>query len=498
MSMGHTVKPVSEVIDRLERQQGLRLSVILSRLESGDDTVLITPIGKRVGPEELFDSWKRKFDSNSSRMNSVLLEIEHNQMSKYGPRSIAQPYSSIKQDVISTFESRHVKCDHLDPRPLNSEDRGNIRPIAQVEALSGIKRATNSGLPYLMRTNKVLNEIYDNLKRDYEANWPTVPFVRTQELGKTRVVNGQPKSDIIIESAYFVPLFNYYRKLNCYSAMIGPSEVNTKMTRLLSETVRLGLSCVSGDIEFFDRSVQEELQDLSFSEMRFLINSAYHPVFNEIAYRFGTKPMILPDGVYYGKHGIPSGSQFTNLVGSIANRKVCNQPIELSQFLGDDFATATHDPQLIFSRYEDCGLQLNKDKTVVSSNYYLYLQNLFHPDYMEDGEIKGVYPTFRALNRLVYPERFTDFESYELDGKSYFALRSLSILENCRYHPMFEEFVKWWLAYEKYAIPQDKSISNYVKYVRDTTGTLGTANQIGDNVTGLTSWRSFQIAVRLA
>ena len=490
------IRPLSSVTDNLTKDEDIRLSIILSRLEAGDSTVLITPVGKRVGPDELFESWKRIFDKNSTRMNDVLLEIESNQAEKYGPRSIAKPYSEVRDSLLTTYSSADQACDHVSSKPPFSRDRGILRPTGVDMAFKTIKKSTNSGLPYLMRTSKVLDELKSDLFDDYALDYPTVPFVRTQEQGRTRIVNGYPKSDIVIESTYFQPLFNYYRKLPCYAGMRGPSEVDTAITKLIYEAGRLNLFTVSGDISNFDASFGIPLQDKCFGEMKYLLNSAFHDDFDVIIDRFGNKPMLLPDGVYYGSHGIPSGSQFTNLVGSVGNRKVCDLPLELTQFLGDDFAAATSNPDILFQRYADCGLELNKDKTVIASGYFLYLQNLFHPDYMVDGEIRGVYPTFRALGRLVYPERFSDFESFDLDGKSYFAIRSLSILENCRNHPLFEEFVKWWLQYEKYAIPSNQSIANYVKYVNATTGTLGTTNQRGDDIGGLTNFKSYQLAVK--
>ena len=489
-------QPLSTVTDLLTEKQEIRLSIILSRLEAGDSTVLITPVGKRVGPDELFESWKRIYDKNSSRINDVLQDIEAAQAEKYGPRSIAKPYSEVKDSVLATYRNSDHPCEHISDIPPFSRDRGILRPMGIDRAFETIKKSTNSGLPYLMRTSRILPELKSDLFSDYDKDYPTVPFVRTQEMGRTRVVNGYPKSDIVVESTYFQPLFNYYRKLPCYAGMRGPSEVDAAMTKLIFDADRLNLFTVSGDISNFDASFGIPLQDKCFDEMKYLINSAFHDDFDIIKDRFGNKPMILPDGVYSGSHGIPSGSQFTNLIGSVGNRKVCGIALELLQILGDDFAAATNNPELLFQRYEDCGMELNKDKTVIANGYFLYLQNLYHPDYMVDGEIRGVYPTFRALGRLVYPERFSDFESFDLDGKSYFAIRSLSILENCRNHPLFEEFVKWWLQYEKYAIPSNQSIANYVKYINATTGTLGTTNQRGDEIGGLTNFKSYQLAVK--
>lgn len=488
--------PLSNVYDNLNKVESEKLSIILSRLVRGNEEVLVTPVGERVGPHELFEAWSKIYYANANKVNSVLNEIEENQKEKFGPRSRALPWDQIKDTFFNGYSSSDHPCEHLRIDPPSSLDKGVIRPMSVDNVVKRLKLSTNSGLPMLSKKGTVLSDTLSNLESEYEFNWPMVPFIRTQEDYKTRLVKGMPLSDIIYEAKYFYPLFEYYRHLPCYAAMNGPEEVNKAMTKLISESVRLGHSCVSGDISNFDDSFGIPLQSKCFGEMAYLIQQGYHDEFDEIAYRFGHKDMVVPDNVISGPHGIPSGSQFTNLVGSIGNRKVCDLPLELTQFLGDDFAAVAPNPDDLFSKYNSCGLDLNKDKTVVSDSYFVYLQNLFHPDYMRDGEIKGVYPTFRALNRLIYPERFSEFHKFGLDGKSYFAIRSLSILENCKYHPLFEDFVKFWLRYEKYAVPSNQSIRKYAKYLKDTTGSLGTTNQLGDDVRGMTNFESFKLALK--
>lgn len=484
-----------ELLDVLSKSETNKLSIILSRLESGNDVVLITPVGERVGPDVIFAEWNKVFMRNSDKMNEVLIEIELNQKEKFGPRSIASPWSKIKSDTLSTFDVDDHNCDHISPLPYKSADRSILRPMSASSAVDTVKRNTNAGLPTLAKKGTVLDATLENLSEEYAANYPMVPFIRTQEQGKTRVIMGYPLSDIIVETRYFEPLFRYFRQFDQFSAMRGPTDVNTAMTRLLSETVRLGQKCVSGDISGFDKDFGPSLQDNTFRKMSYLIQEQYVPEFQEIARRFGTKGLVTPDDVINGQHGLPSGSRGTNLVGSVGNDSVNGQP--LRQILGDDFACASDNPDELFKRYEKCGMELNRSKTVISDGYYLYLQMLFHPDYQRNSEIVGVYPTWRAINRLVYPERFSEFNTFGLDGKSYFAIRSLSILENCKYHPLFEELVKFWLRYEKYAIPTNQGIRMYVQYMKATTGSAGTTNQYGDDIRGLTAFESYKLIARL-
>ena len=484
-----------ELTNHLDTSENNKLSILLSRLEKGSDEVLITPVGERVGPDVIFAEWNKIFMRNSNKMNDVLIDIELNQKEKFGPRSIAKPWSEIKSDTLSTFDVMDHNCDHLSNIPYKSRDKGIIRPLSVTNAVSLLKMSTNSGLPSLSKKSTVIASTLRDIAEEYSADYPMVPFIRTQEQGKTRVIMGYPVSDIIVETRYFEPLFRYYRKLDHFAAMRGPSDVNSSMTRLLFETNRLGQQFVSGDISGFDKDFGPSLQRNVFEQMSYLIQERDIPDFQEIARRFGNKGLVTPYDVINGQHGLPSGSRGTNLVGSVGNDTVNGQP--LRQILGDDFVCASHRPEELFERYEKCGMELNKDKTLIAIGYFVFLQMLFHPDYMVNSEIVGVYPTWRALNRLIYPERFSEFNAFELDGKDYFAIRSLSILENCKYHPLFEELVKLWLRYEKYAIPTNKGIRQYVQYMKATTGSSGTTNQYGSDVRGLTNFASFKLVERL-
>ena len=81
--------------------------------------------------------------------------------------------------------------------PLKSSDKGILRPMSVDNAVKSIKLSTNAGLPTLGKKRNAVAETLQDLDSMYSENWPLVPFVRTEDSGKTRLVQGMPLSDII-------------------------------------------------------------------------------------------------------------------------------------------------------------------------------------------------------------------------------------------------------------------------------------------------------------
>jgi hypothetical protein len=479
-----------------------RLSLHLHRTSAGREDVLTTPLASALDPLTIRDGWDRIMEGSSEVMNDELRRLEADNRSKFGPRSIAKSWKERTAGVLAYFDKTQVSLDYslLD---VGLALASRLRPLSFDSALKFIKNNTNSGLPLYVRKSKVKETLSENLTKLQARTDPCILFTRTQEQGKTRPVWGFPFIDTLIEMCFYRPLFEFQSKLMWRSALRGPHDVDLTLTRIILSAIRLGEKLVSIDFSRYDTTVQSGLIDKAFDYIEKLFQPQFSSRIREIALRFKTIELITPSGILKGNHGVPSGSTFTNEVDSIVQYLIAKFVGILDDQLdvqGDDGAYRTSDPEKLFSAFKGFGLIVNTDKSYVSDNYLVYCQKLYHIDYLEDGLIGGIYPTYRAINRILYLEKFDKFLEDEITGSDYFSIRCIAILENCKYHPLFEELVTYIYNLDKYNLKfSSKGLHKYIERTYATRGTTDELmNQYGDYIKGFRSFETVKILHRLS
>ena len=80
-------------------------------------------------------------------------------------------------------------------------------------------------------------------------------------------------------------------------------------------------------------------------------------------------------------------------------------------------------------------------------------------------------------------------------GNDYFAIRAITLLENCKYHPFFEDLVKYAVRNDKYGLKfSGQGLKQYVKMLTETSGIQGLIkNQFGDDIQGIRNFESVKI-----
>jgi hypothetical protein len=478
-----------------------RVSSNLAGIESGKSQILESPYLIRKDSNTILSGWDDIYKQNITSVNAALNGLEVSNRSKFGPRSIALPWLDRKAGVYEYF-SDEVK---VTPPKVAKNVRRNLRPKDINNSLNLLKNNTNSGLPFYTDKRNVKDVYKRDLATLLKRKDPCIMFTRTQEGGKTRTVWGYPMADTLQEMRYYAPLLDYQKRLDWRNSLISPDAVDIKMTKLIDYALETGLKLLSIDFSAYDQTLKTTLQMAAFDYIKQLFQPSAAEDLDQIAKRFNTIGLVTPDGVLSGAHGVPSGSTFTNEVDSICQYLIANSfglNSNLFDIQGDDGAYALEDPNGLKDYFRSFGLQVNDDKSYVTNDYLVYLQQLFHPDYRDNaGIIGGIYPTYRALNRILYPERFTDFaESDDIKGQDYFSIRTICILENCKNHPLFRQFVEYVYSLDKYNLRySNEGLSKFVKRFEQSSGSQGIFYfRREDNPKGLRAFKTVSILNELS
>jgi hypothetical protein len=467
----------------------------------GHTEVHITPLGKSCDPIGFLVDWDEIFDSNKHKMNSTLLDMERGHRSKFGPRSIAVPWAQRQAGLKASFncqDEAHV------PKFFDLPGEGDLQPAFLKEAAEEMKSSTSAGFPFFARKGKVKPELLANFDKYCDRKDPCALYTRTQESLKTRNVWGFPFADTLYEMMYFLPILWLQKKKYWRAAIVSPDCVAERVTELILKARSSSRIIYSVDFTAFDASVKFQYTIKAFEYFARCFAPAFGPLIEELGERFYTIAICTPSAVFRGKHGVPSGSTFTNEVDSVVQIGIAltNDFInEMEcQIQGDDGVYLM--PLERVSEFEKsfsyAGLSLNAKKSSCSSDYATYCQNLFHIDYLKDGLIGGIYPTYRAINRLIYQERFVDFRKAGVKGKDYYGIRALQILENVKYHPLFEDLVRFVLVREKYSLRvSDDGLIAYCNALQNNGKNTDLKHQYGTDASGIRNFEAYKIASRI-
>jgi len=211
-----------------------KLSLLLERTDKGSDEIYMTPVGRRVGPDKILQGWDSIFNGELEKMNGTLLEIESNQRSKYGPRSIAVPWSERVNGVRNSFSRDSFKPAYAREVYEFVPVRSRLRPLSLQKAATYIKPSTNSGLPFMERKGTVLDYVSSNISSLLNANFPAVLFTRTQENNKTRTVWGIDIATVLHEMRYYRPVLDIQKIQPWRAALRSAEELDSAITKLLT------------------------------------------------------------------------------------------------------------------------------------------------------------------------------------------------------------------------------------------------------------------------
>jgi len=365
------------------------------------------------------------------------LNIERDNKSVYDPSKIFEALDryhkpiefNFKPDILKkakdiTFKhfAKPRDFDHLTPLHLGDD------------LIKIIHEEKSSGLPFMSRKGEVFDRdlaLSKEVLAGRRAPPPCVPFHRIQhgESGpKTRLVWGYPQSMTLLEACFARPLIKMFlSRRTSYLLGLKKFEVSARLTSVEEAPVRYAV-----DYSKYDSTVSADLIDYAFGVLKTYFDLSPDELvwYNKVINYFIHTPIIMPEEVGSDqfhlvlKHrGIPSGSEFTQLVGSIINcvllqyamLSLSGKPIKWESLvvLGDDSAFGFdqfYTLEQISGMVSQLGVKVGLDKSFVSWRRREPVPFLGHswlngiPDREE----------IEVVKRMVFPERISGISDTEL------------------------------------------------------------------------------------
>lgn len=455
----------------------------------------------------------------------TLLDYENDLRSKVGPLSIMKPLEQRLSDIDSYYDSILLESNPILDDALAcvikemSKGRG-LRLRSQQRTVDTMKKSTNSGSPYFTKRSTVVDKtvpcVVDNTMQYLpHSEWNICAILgwRGQEGGplpedvKQRVVWMFPFAVNIEELRVYQPLIEMCQKFNYVPAWVSMESVDERITKLFDTKDPEDL-IVCTDFSKFDQHFNKHMQT-GASKLLSALFSDVKEFSDWLKYVYPIKyniPLAYDwNKIRYGAHGMASGSGGTNADETLVHRALqyeaaINSSSTLnpnSQCLGDDGVLSYPGITVedVVRTYASHGQVMNIDKQYASKQDLTYLRRWHHRDYRYNNVCVGVYSTYRALNRLAEQERYYDPEKW---SNKMVALRQLSIIENVKYHPLFEEFVDYCMKGDKFRLGLDipgflsdidKIAKEAIEYMPDFLGYTKSLQTKNQNQLGLSNWR---------
>nr|UDL14461.1 MAG: putative RNA-dependent RNA polymerase [Picobirnavirus sp.] len=516
------------------------LRTYLGNVSRGQPKVYTAPFAKGQSMEKVLNDWMGTLVSLETRW-PTLVSYEEDQAKKVGPMSVQLPLEERMDDIRHYYDDILLSSTPIDDgaisyASLEFQPIAGLRLRGQAATLDNMKVSTNSGNPWFTKKRDVTQEALNSevqlsewkygpsvsgclLNMPIHDWWMTAVIGwRGQEGGpseedtKQRVVWMFPFSVNLCELQLYQPLIEAAQKRNLVPAWVSMESVDAEVTQLF-DTKRPEDLIVCTDFSRFDQHFNKHLQGAAKTILTRLMtwNAQSHDWLERVFPIKYAIPLTWKCSRYgedyhctefRGYHGMASGSGGTNVDETLAHRAMqweaaLKQGEMLnphSMCLGDDgiltYPYITVDE--VVAAYSAHGQECNRDKQYASAEDCVYLRRWHHNEYRVGGVCVGVYPTTRALGRLRYLERFMDPEYWSAE---LVALRQLSIIENCKWHPLFHEFIEFCMERDRYRLGIDIPgfMDNISKLANEATGYMQdflgyTKTMQGASPEGIADW----------
>lgn len=413
---------------------------------------------------------------DGTERNEKIYAFDLKQEEKFGPQGEVPPVAEAMQ--VQSFQEQYDLTNVTVSRKRPLTEVLKVRPRSlQYKSFDAViddmrKRGTlvtNSGWDLFCRRQNAIETSIRQAKDGRAWKFPAIILFRSYN-GKLRAVWMYAMAMNLLEYTGTQPLQSLIEKSTSYvTPWRGFEHVKARFTELWAKHPY----AFGGDTTAMDAHMQRpqnEAVAAAFSELfkdpQLATDTLLHV--NDVDVVVGENAIVRNQ-----QHGIASGSGWTQLSETIfqmlkfdewINRNGLNLTVDDGMGIGDDyvwFFDDQPDETKIVDFWAEDGLPGKPEKQSNEESSCTFLQRLFLKNYWsrEDQRVLGgVYPTIRALNSLLWPEKFHNSKLWNSDM---FCVRTYMILENTVDHPLFEDFVKFVVNGQKDLLPFAKSTARY-------------------------------------
>lgn len=476
----------------------------LGRTVKGNSEDYRPPLFFGRSREDVLSQWQNFIDSTALKHKyPELYDFELDMKSKVGPLSIQQPFKDRIESIENYYtlintQSKPLLHDAIEATKHYFSPAKGIRIRSTSETINNMRLSTNSGNPYFTKRKNVIHKGQGGYPFTAVLGW------RGQEGGidsddvKQRVIWMYPFLLNVQELRFYQPAVEAMQLHNLIPAYVSMNAVDDAVTKLF-QTKGSGDLIICTDFTKFDQHFNKDMQDAAFIiENSLCASELDRTLFDQ---KFNIPLLCTSNVMYVGSHGMGSGSGGTNFDECMSHKALQFEAAlsagsslnKYSMAYGDDGIltypgiTVSH----VIDTYTSHGQEMNETKQYVSDHDCVVLRRWHSIDYVINGTLVGVYSTFRALGRLLGQERFYDPKIW---NAKMVILRTLSIVENCKFHPYFHEFIDFVMKGDKYklglSIPGfydnlDHLVSEAQSYYDDFLGYTKTQQM---QKTGINEW----------
>jgi hypothetical protein len=457
----------------------------LASLEVGRKATPHSWLYEKEDSQTTLHRWLKTLDQlkAGSSFEQRVYQFDCKQIEKFGPQGEVPP---IKEAItVESFTEQYVpnSACSLQLRPLtdivkiqkSSLNYWDFNHV--VDDMAGRDTlTTNSGWPDFTRRERIRSTAIQQAKDGYAWTYPAIILFR-QYNGKLRVVWMYPMAMNLLEYQATMPLQRALSKCKYCTPWLGFDDVKRRFTELWKQHPY----AFGGDTTAMDAHMQKSQLAMvgsmcapCFHDPHLMLKSLEH---------VGEIDLIVgPDAIIQKQqHGIASGSGWTQLSETIFQIGMFDRYIHINNLslsvedgmgIGDDyvwFFDSPPDSKDIVDFWMANGLPGKEEKQSNEEEYCTFLQRLFYKKWFsrdDSAVLGGIYPTIRALNSLLNPEKWHKPQDWSSDM---FCARCYMILENCVDHPLFEQFVKFVVRGQKDLLPFAKKSASELQRIQKQT-----------------------------